>query len=548
MVDSIAVAAHQWLPAALNGIWQGLAVAALVALALRLWPRSNASTRFVLYAATLLVAFALPAVNGLDVGAAIGSAVQLVGEPGTPVGGAALVYRPDRDVLFVPTDILRVAPLPAGVVLRLPPGGWVLLVLAAWLLGTSLLLLRLTSGYLQTLKLRWSSLSLAPRYQHRLNLLASRCKVARPVVVRGSNEVASPVVVGMLHHVILLPVKVAGDLTNEELDQVLMHELAHLRRNDPWWNLLQGLTTAVGCGLPAVWWLSKRMDLEREIACDDWVVNLTGRRKSYATCLMRLVQLGTWSRVPILVSGAAKGRSHFSHRIFLLLDRHCNRDIAVSRPAAIVLGGALAILAIGLCACSNPFAPPLHKPDPGKVLAPAPQATTPELVIANLHRAMQQRDKDLYEGLIDGDFWFTELDCAGDLVLANGREEELEIMGTRDGSHRGILDIFDTFDFNFSVVANGRSTELARDYPDAFPGDPDGHPDEDWEVFRGRAEMLMVDHQGDGFRVNQVMTYKLRKDAEGLWRMIRWADDPLSGDCGGAELTATVKPAGIARG
>ena len=118
-------------------------------------------------------------------------------------------------------------------------------------------------------------------------------------------------------------------------------------------------------------------------------------------------------------------------------------------------------------------------------------------------------------------------------------------MGARDGSE-GILDIFDTFDFNFAIAANGRTTELARDYPEAFPGDPDGHPGEDWEVFRGRTDMLMTDDNGDGFRVNQVMTYKLRRDREGFWRMIRWSDDPLSGNCGGIEITMAAPGAAAA--
>ena len=86
-----------------------------------------------------------------------------------------------------------------------------------------------------------------------------------------------------------------------------------------------------------------------------------------------------------------------------------------------------------------------------------------------------------------------------------------------------------------AASASSRTTELGRDYPDAFEGDPDGHPDEDWEVFRGRVQMLMIDVKGDGFRVDQIMTYKLRQDEEGLYKIIRWIDDPLSGDCGTAK-------------
>ena len=152
----------------------------------------------------------------------------------------------------------------------------------------------------------------------------------------------------------------------------------------------------------------------------------------------------------------------------------------------------------------------------------------------NIERAFNERDKDLYETLLDERFWFTEDDCNGNLLYANGREEELEIMGTRDGSSRGIFDVFRDVNWEFQPIE--RKTELGRDHPMAFEGDPDGHPDEDWEVFRGRVEMLLLKTDDDGFRVDQAMNFKLRKNEDGIWRIVRWIDDPLSGDnCGGDE-------------
>ena len=190
-------------------------------------------------------------------------------------------------------------------------------------------------------------------------------------------------------------------------------------------------------------------------------------------------------------------------------------------------------------ACTNPFAP--KKQDGGNGKDPAPPATTPEQLMDNLRRAMSDRDKDLYETLLDEDFWFTETDCRGDLVFANGREEELEIMGgSRDGSRDGIFDIYRTFEFEFALLAP--SVELGEEYPEAYPGDPDGHPEEDWVVFRGQVEMLILDENGDGYRVYQIMTYKLRQTDEGLWTLIRWVDDPLSGDCEAGKRPADQLP------
>ncbi|MCC7262771.1 MAG: hypothetical protein IT369_09650 [Candidatus Latescibacteria bacterium] len=193
----------------------------------------------------------------------------------------------------------------------------------------------------------------------------------------------------------------------------------------------------------------------------------------------------------------------------------------------------LALLALVAAGCSNPFAPKPRTPPDGEPQLPAPAATTPEILIDNLSRAFNDRDKDLYETLLDEDFWFTEKNCLGEDIYFNGREEELSFMGgSRDGSKQGFFERFRTFEYEFTPIL--RTVELGRDYPEAVPDDPDGHPAEDWVVFRGRTHMLMVDENSDGFRVDQVMNYKLRQGSDGLWRIIRWIDDPLAGgtECG----------------
>lgn len=191
---------------------------------------------------------------------------------------------------------------------------------------------------------------------------------------------------------------------------------------------------------------------------------------------------------------------------------------------------------LALSACDT-FAPKTQKPiEPEPIAAPAPEATTPEQLMDNLARAMRTRDRELYESLLDKEFWFTEDNCLGEVEYNNGLEEELEIMGgSRDGSQPGIFDIYRDFDFDFELIH--RSRELGPEYPEAYPGDPDGHPNEDWEVFRGRVQMLLLDENGDGYRVDQIMTYKLRLDPDdNLWKIVRWINDPLGSgaDCGGA--------------
>lgn len=201
----------------------------------------------------------------------------------------------------------------------------------------------------------------------------------------------------------------------------------------------------------------------------------------------------------------------------------------------------LALLSIcgllALSACGNPFAPKTQEPDQtGPIDQAAPPATTPQLFLDNLARAMRNRDKDLYESLLDKGFWFTEFNCLGEVEFNYDLEDELAIMiGSRDGSQPGIFDEFRDFTYDFTLIDPSR--ELGSEYPESFPGDPDGHPDEDWEVFYGRVQMELLRSAGEGFRVDQKMTYKLRLDPDDdLWKIVRWIDDPLGGggNCGEA--------------
>ena len=159
--------------------------------------------------------------------------------------------------------------------------------------------------------------------------------------------------------------------------------------------------------------------------------------------------------------------------------------------------------------------------------------STPEQLMDKLAQAMRNRDKALYETLLDEDFQFAEFDCIGYIVFYNDLETELTIIvGSRDGSSKGLFDIFIEFHYDFELIR--RLRELGAEFPETFEGDPSGHPNEDWEIFYGRVQMLMLDEKGDGYRVDQPMTFKLRQDEEGAWRMVRWLDDPLNGSCVGA--------------
>ncbi len=132
------------------------------------------------------------------------------------------------------------------------------------------------------------------------------------VRIGSSSSVTRPCVVGYRRPRILLPEGLAAELSGSELRQVLLHEVEHIRRNDHWVNLLQKVLLAVFPLSPALLLVERQLCMERELACDDRVMRLTGARKSYAACLARIAQhhllgqgaalvLGAWDRRPALV-------------------------------------------------------------------------------------------------------------------------------------------------------------------------------------------------------------------------------------------------------
>jgi hypothetical protein len=168
--------------------------------------------------------------------------------------------------------------------------------------------------------------------------------------------------VGIHRPVILLPDHLLDQLSEEELSQILVHEMAHLRRGDDWTNLAQKLIEAVLFFHPAVWWIGRLLNLEREIACDDWVVSLTGKARPYAACLTHLVELNLSARSPQLAHGAAGRKWQITRRVEALLSGRRSLSPAFSRTWLLAGCGVLAA-AVGLAGRLEPVAvaePPLE--------------------------------------------------------------------------------------------------------------------------------------------------------------------------------------------
>ena len=175
----------------------------------------------------------------------------------------------------------------------------------------------------------------------------------RKFVLCTSDQVSVPTALGLFKPAIVIPHWVMHELSPAELNQIVLHELAHLRRWDDWTNLAQQFVRALFFFHPAVWWIEKRVALEREMACDDAVLTETSPR-AYAECLARLAEK-TFVRRSVALAQAALGRIHqTSARIAQILN--VDRPTAHSRswkPAVALVAGFAVFCAIGISRTPN---------------------------------------------------------------------------------------------------------------------------------------------------------------------------------------------------
>ena len=158
-----------------------------------------------------------------------------------------------------------------------------------WLCGSLSTLVMLATGLVGVEQLRRSSrLVESGDLPHRCRVLADSLGIARRVSVGICDRLAMPVLIGIVRPLILLPPAALSGWSVEQLEMVLLHELAHLRRWDNLVNLLQRLVESLLFFHPVVWWLSGWVRLERELCCDRLVVERVGQPVAYAEMLVAL--------------------------------------------------------------------------------------------------------------------------------------------------------------------------------------------------------------------------------------------------------------------
>lgn len=294
----------------LNSIPEGLLVAIFAWLLLRVIKRQNAGTRFAVWFSALVAVVVLP---------------------------------------FVPRHVAGVAVASASSRQMVLSSFWAVAIFVGWAVIAVVATARLVAGLIRVRKLRRECSAIAPSdLPPALRQTLDETRLTRPMAICRSCAVTVPTAIGFFKPTILIPEWVLKELSPEELKIILLHECAHLQRRDDWTNLAQKIVRAIFFFHPAIWWIEKRLSLEREMACDDLVLATTANSRAYAECLVVLAEKSAVLRGLAMAQTVIGHAREISLRLAQILNVNRPGATSVLKPALVVMSlfGVLSVVAL----------------------------------------------------------------------------------------------------------------------------------------------------------------------------------------------------------
>jgi hypothetical protein len=346
----------------LNSLPEGLLVALFAWVTLRLLPRQNSGTRFAVWFVALLAVAGLPLIGGI-------------------MGARSLLSAGDKRPLIT------------------LPGPWGILLFLVWLLAVCATMLRLAAGLwrLRGLRKSCSALDLA-QLAPAIRKTVSDFSSSRSVILATSEKVNVPSALGFFRPMIVIPAWAMRELPPEELNIILLHEFAHLRRWDDWTNLLQKVVRAIFVFHPAIWWIDGRLSLEREMACDDVVLTETANPRGYAKCLITLLEKSVARRGWTMAQAAVHRAREASMRLAQILDANRPQTKRVWMPA-LSLVSAFSLLCLVIVprtprfVAFTPSPQVVHGDSVPSLALSRPQFAAPVVIPAALHVGQSSANK-----------------------------------------------------------------------------------------------------------------------------------------------------------
>ncbi len=243
---------------------------------------------------------------------------------------------------------------------------WAVPIVSLWLCGVLLMSVRLVWGVGAVFQLKRTCRAIPERLQDLVAETAARLGWQTPPRVALSDRLRDAAAVGFFRPMVLLPAAWVTGLPADVLQAVIAHELAHLRRWDPWVMLLERVAETLFFYHPVVWWLTASLRAERELCCDELAVSVTGHPVAYAQALEQVARFALAGGRPAMAAPMGGGRK------MALLNRVRNVLGAADgrRPLGWWWTGLLAVLVpLGLSLSALAFAPRTSQNEQDRLLA-----------------------------------------------------------------------------------------------------------------------------------------------------------------------------------
>ncbi|ACU63611.1 M56 family metallopeptidase [Chitinophaga pinensis] len=317
--------------ALLHSFWQAFFIFACLRLVLFLWPQAGSSIKYNLSyisLAGIFTWFSVTLWQQIEGVRRVHAAAQFMIETGIRQSSAVevpVIYKSQSQLttLFPTLEM------------------WFPVLVAIYVAGVAVMTIKLSADLVQLQQIRKKQVfPIDEVWEKHMTKLKSQLRIPRKVKLLISQYIQVPVMIGFLKPVILLPVAMFNNLTAEQLEAILLHELAHIKRNDYLLNIFQSIVETILFFNPFIWWISKNIRLEREHCCDDLVLKNQVQPLHYAKALVALEEYRL--TVNSLAMAAADNKQHLFHRIKRIMEMK-TKNINYTQKLLAVM-----IIAVGL--------------------------------------------------------------------------------------------------------------------------------------------------------------------------------------------------------
>jgi bla regulator protein BlaR1 len=256
-------------------------------------------------------------------------------------------------------------------------------VVAAWLIVTMFKSVRMAAGWGYMRRMRREGLAAPALWVERMDVLSRRLGIRRTVKLVESAVVRVPMVIGQLRPIVYIPLGLVNHLPASEMEAVLMHELAHIRRCDHLVNMVQQAAECLLFFNPGFLWISSLIQEERENCCDDIAIRHTRDRVEFVRALVRFKE-HSLKGMALAFPG---NKRQLLHRV-LRISRQENKTLS-GRERLVLLGGCLVLLCLLVARAGKADVQKAELPVMEARLAEAKPVKTPAEVIS----VLQAREK-----------------------------------------------------------------------------------------------------------------------------------------------------------